>query len=350
MARTRTIIRMNPACWPVPAGLAAGVALLLALSLSQPSQRSHPPGPRPADRAVAAPRSAPVIALPSVQEGRASEARRPLGLLLPPRTAASDLTRRIENGEDVSARAAPVAPSGAPAPRRPRIAVVIDDMGYDRVQSARAVRLPVPVTLSYLPDAPEVGRQVRRARVAGHEIMLHLPMEANDPTQPPERGVLSVSDDEAVLRGNLNRMLGRFAGFTGVNNHMGSRFTSDRRRMDTVLAELKSRGLFFLDSRTSGRSVGSASAEDVGISYAVRDVFLDHDPDPGLIRERIAETEEIAARFGQAIAIGHPRPTTMDLVGPWLAELESRGFEIVPVATLLTHPQPKRLARLATAE
>ena len=191
---------------------------------------------------------------------------------------------------------------------------------------------------------------MRRARVAGHEIMLHLPMEANDRSQQPERGALTVSDDVALLRDNLNRMLGRFAGFTGVNNHMGSRFTSDRRRMDIVLAELKSRGLFFLDSRTSGRSVGAESAEQVGISYAVRDVFLDHDPEPGLIRERIAETEEIARRFGQAIAIGHPRRTTMDLIGPWLAEIESRGFELVPVATLLSHPQPKRLARLATPE
>lgn len=347
MSRVRMEFRVNRAYWPVPAGLAAGAALLLAVSLAQPSKN---PPPRPAKPVAETTRPAPVIALPDVRDERPRGKARPLGLLLPPRSAAADLTRRIENGEDVSDRRLRVAPSGDGVPRKPRIAVVIDDMGYDRIQSARAVRLPVPVTLSYLPNAPDVGLQVRRARIAGHEIMLHLPMEANDRSQQPERVVLSVSDDDAILRDNLNRMLGRFGGFTGVNNHMGSRFTSDRRRMDVVLAELKSRGLFFLDSRTSGRSVGSESAEDVGIPYAVRDVFLDHDPDPGLIRERIAETEEIAARFGQAIAIGHPRRTTMDLIGPWLAEIERRGFEVVPVATLLTRPQPKRLARLATPE
>ncbi|MEX2454929.1 MAG: divergent polysaccharide deacetylase family protein [Rhodospirillaceae bacterium] len=347
--------------WPVPAGILAGIVLLLAVAAPEPGPSA--PG------ADAAGPSAPSVETDSRVPATAMGPPRPgpPGILLPPRPAAADLTRRIENGiapempempempeaaSPESIRPGPAAEAGRAAapPIRPRIAVVIDDMGFDRVQSARAVRLPAGVTLAYLPSAPDVVAQVRRARLAGHQIMLHLPMEANGQGGKRSRDVLSVLDDEAVLRENLERMLGRFGGYVGVNNHMGSRFTSDRGRMDIVLAELKRRGLFFVDSRTSGRSVVPAAASDMGIEFAVRDVFLDHDPDPAAIRARIAETEETALAAGQAIAIGHPRGTTMDLVAPWLKDIEARGFDLVPVSQLLIRPDGKRLARHQAAE
>lgn len=234
--------------------------------------------------------------------------------------------------------------------KRPRIALVIDDMGFDRDNSARAVRLPPQVTLAYLPFAPAVSAQVRHARLKGHPVILHLPMEAPDHKGKPGYNVLAVGTDEAGLRKQLARVLGRFGGYTGVNNHMGSRFTRDRAKMDIVISELKKRGLYFLDSRTSGRSVGFDAAADAGIPYAVRDVFLDHEPDTAKIRARLAETERVARTTGQAIAIGHPRDSTMDLLPPWIAGLKSRGFDLVRLDTILTRPVRNKLAQNGTAE
>ena len=236
------------------------------------------------------------------------------------------------------------------SPRRPRIAIVIDDMGFDRDNSARALRLPPEVTLAYLPFAPEAAAQVRRARLKGHPVMLHLPMEAPDHGGKPGVNVLSVASSPEKLRRQLTDILGRFGGYTGVNNHMGSKFTRNRAKMDIVMSELRKRGLFFLDSRTSGGSVGGAAAADAGIPYAVRDVFLDHEADPEKIRAQIAETERIARATGQAIAIGHPRTATMKAIAPWVAGLKERGFELVRLDTLLKRDIRKKLAQARTGE
>jgi uncharacterized protein len=181
-------------------------------------------------------------------------------------------------------------------------------------------------------------------------VMLHLPMEAPDHDGKPGVNVLSVASDPENLRRQLGDMLGRFGGYTGVNNHMGSTFTRDRAKMDIVISELKKRGLFFLDSRTSGRSIGAAAAADAGIGYAVRDVFLDHEPEPKKIRARIAETERIAQATGQAIAIAHPRTATMKEITPWLAGLKQRGFDLVRLDTLLKRDDRKKLAQVQTGE
>lgn len=268
------------------------------------------------------------------------------------------MTRRIEAGLPRRKKPPPqvvkTLRTVAPKTIKPRIAIVIDDMGFDRENSARALRLPPEVTLAYLPYAPSVEAQVRRARLKGHPVILHLPMEAPDHRGKPGVNVLSVASDEAVLRKQLARMLGRFGGYIGINNHMGSRFTRDRAKMDIVVSELKTRGLFFLDSRTSGGSVGAKAADAAGIPYAVRDVFLDHEPDATKIRARLAETELIARRTGEAIAIGHPRTATMKLLAPWVAGLAARGFELVRLDSLLKRPgtgkPPKKLARAQTAE
>ena len=276
----------------------------------------------------------------------------PSGLLLPPRAGAVELTRRIERGVPLKRNlpAKTVERSDSIMSSRPRIALIIDDMGYDRVNSAQAVRLPAAVTLSYLPDAPEVQRQVRRARLRGHPVMLHLPMEAGVHHGRPGRSFLALGQNETTIRSRVAVMLGKFDGYTGVNNHMGSAFTQDRAKLDIVMSELKKRGLFFVDSRTSLRSFGAASAKRFGLPYAVRDVFIDHDPDPRKIRARLAETETIARKTGQAVAIPHPRTATMKALVPWTQELEERGFDLVPVRTLLKKPRNRTLAQLQATE
>lgn len=360
----------GPSTWPVPAGLGVGAAVLAVFSLSQPPVAepivSAPSvemeiRPEPTTKSFAGLTEKSLADL--TQRTRPAKPGRSQTLLLPSKVEAAEQAVRkqpvpappVKTPVAKTAAVEPPPVKLAPLPakqgkRRPRIAVVIDDMGFDRINSARALRLPPAVTLAYLPFAPDVATQVRRARLKGHPVMLHLPMEAPDHRGKPGINVLSVASGPEKLRRQLAEILGRFGGYTGVNNHMGSKFTRDRERMDIVVAELKRRGLFFLDSRTSGSSVGAAAAASAGIAHATRDVFLDHVADPKKIQARIAETERIARRTGQAIAIGHPRTATMNALAPWLAELKARGFNLVRLDTLLKRPPRKKLAQLQTAE
>ena len=352
---------MKPATGPVMLGAIAGALMVMTIADFSSNE--------PEAVVAAASQPEPRIIVPARPTDSSVRSGRLLDPFLEPRPEAIDLTRRIVNGLPLVDPEPPPMPrrTVAPAPRQdltarsktgvaalPAIAVVIDDMGFDRTNSDRALRLPPAVTLAYLPDAPSVASQVRAARARGHQVMLHLPMEADEHGDRPGQDVLSVHTDLATMQQNLVRMLRSFPGYIGVNNHQGSRFTRDPARMSVVLAELKRRGLFFLDSRTSGGSVGERIALDAGISYAVRDIFLDHDPDSSKIRERMTETERLARATGQAIAIGHPRTLTMDLIGPWLSAIEERGFRLVPVSELLKRSDRpasgKELARNAYTE
>lgn len=229
---------------------------------------------------------------------------------------------------------------------RPMIAIVIDDMGVDHKRSARAVeKLPSGVTLSYLPYAKNVQAQVSQARSEGHEIMLHMPWEANRNTADPGPHHLSVGMAPADLEKNLQSDLAGFDGYVGVNNHMGSKFSRDRAGLEPVMAELKKRGVFFLDSKTTGGSLAEKIAQEHGIEATHRDVFLDHDETPTMVGASLQEVEDVARRKGSVVAIGHPKDVTLDKLEAWLPTLEAKGFRVVPVSEVLK----KRAAEAATA-
>jgi len=214
------------------------------------------------------------------------------------------------------------------------ITIVIDDMGVDRRRSARVASLPGPLTLAFLPYAREFERQIQEARAQGHEILVHVPMEPRG-REDPGPDALRVGLDNALIRARLAAALDRADSVVGINNHMGSRFTEDRHAMQPVLAELKVRGLLFLDSVTSPDSVGTALARELDVPSASRDVFLDHDPSPGAVRARLAELESVASRHGYAIGIGHPRDATIDALDPWLREVGARGYALVPISAIV---------------
>ncbi|MFQ5970695.1 MAG: divergent polysaccharide deacetylase family protein [Alphaproteobacteria bacterium] len=242
--------------------------------------------------------------------------------------AALPAVRSAHVGQEVAA----VRP---PADDRPMIAVVFDDLGLDRDRSARAVALPPPLTTSFLAYAEELELQAAAARAAGHELMLHLPMEPHSPEEDPGPGALQTDLGEDELRQRVKRALDRFSGYVGVNNHMGSRFTEDRAGMSVVMEELRERGLFFLDSRTTPDTVGTEVARRVGVPVVERTVFLDHDPSREAIREALVELEHLARDAGFAIAIGHPHDTTIEVLAEWLPQVESRGLALVPLSTIV---------------
>lgn len=220
-------------------------------------------------------------------------------------------------------------------PEAPKIAVIIDDMGLNVARSARVVSLRVPLTLSYLPYAHNLQRQTTIARAAGHELLVHVPMEPKTASAEPGPKVLAL---RLPVEANLRRLrwaLSRFDGFVGINNHMGSRFTTDEAGMWPILRELKRRGLIFVDSLTDRRSAGGQIAAAIGLRFAKRDVFIDHVDDPAAIRRQLAELEQIARTAGGAVAIGHPRDATIAVLRTWIPEARSRGLEFVPISRIV---------------
>jgi polysaccharide deacetylase 2 family uncharacterized protein YibQ len=296
-----------------------GGALLLVTFPPRHAEKLPGPSAAPSDGTPVVP--APQLARPAKPTEEA--ALRP-PLPMPPPTAAKPTWLRY---------AVPAPPTG----NRPLVAIVLDDLGLDRVRTAAATRLRGPLTMSFMTYASDLGTQTQAARQAGHELLLHVPMEAVDrQADPGPHGLLAeLSRDEIIER--LRWGLGRFDGFVGINNHMGSKFTSDERGMEPVMEELRARGLLFLDSRTSPFSAGLRLAIAFGVPHAARDVFLDDDQTPPAIANQLARVEQFARQHGSAIAIGHPHDPTIAALKTWLPVLGEKGLALVPLSAVVRH-------------
>ncbi|MFA6279685.1 MAG: divergent polysaccharide deacetylase family protein [Bdellovibrionales bacterium] len=230
--------------------------------------------------------------------------------------------------------AQPVPPLVPPLKGSPFIAIIIDDMGMTPALDARALRLPAPVTLSYLPYAPRVQEQADQAKARGHDILLHFPMEPLGKANPGPNA-LRVGQTPEEWAELIDKNLQSFSGYTGVNNHMGSRFTSDPKGMAVVAEALLQKGIFFVDSRTNPASIAEQTMRGAGVKTISRDIFLDDTQSLQAIRGELAHLERVARRQGVAVAIGHPHLVTIQALESWLPEAESRGFRLVPVRSLV---------------
>jgi len=222
---------------------------------------------------------------------------------------------------------------------RPMVVIVIDDLGMDRKRTARAIGMKGPLTLSFLPYAEDLNAQTAVARAGGHELLMHVGMEPIDESVDPGPNVLLAGLNSEEIRRLLEKNLERFEGYVGINNHMGSKFTADVSGMAVVMEILKLRGLLFLDSRTTGRSVGVELARKMGVPVAERNIFLDNVNDSVAISARLQELEQLARRRGYAVAIGHPRDATLDALEGWLQNLEDRGLALVPLSAIVVADQ-----------
>ncbi|TCS64187.1 hypothetical protein EDD55_102229 [Varunaivibrio sulfuroxidans] len=222
------------------------------------------------------------------------------------------------------------APSG-----RPLVAIVIDDMGVDHKRSLKMVAMPAPLTLSYLTYAPNIKKQTAAARAAGHELMLHVSMEPGSHAVDPGPNVLLTGESDTEIRSRLDWGLNRFSTYIGINNHMGSKFTADATGMRVVMEELKKRGLIFLDSRTTNKTVGAQIAHELGVTVVERNIFLDNVNAKDAILKQLAALVRVARHKGAAIAIGHPRDGTIAALKAWLPTAVDLGVDVVPLSAVI---------------
>lgn len=228
-----------------------------------------------------------------------------------------------------------LASSGEEINFSPKVALIIDDLGYETAVAKKIMELEFPIAISILPFLQYSEFIAEEAKKNNQEIMLHLPMEPNNSDSDPGPGAIKSYMSEEEIRQAVRECILDFPHVIGVNNHMGSKITKNREIMEIVLEEIKGHNLFFIDSITTNDSIAYEAAREMEIKTAVRSVFLDNENDMEYIKERMLEVQETALREGEAIAIGHSRINTFYVLKRMIPELIKAGIEIVPVSELV---------------
>ena len=219
---------------------------------------------------------------------------------------------------------------------RPNVAIVIDDLGGENHIFQELLQLNLPLTFSILPFTLHSKTIALEAHRKGKEVILHLPMEPHDfPKAKPGEGALFLGMDEKSLLRQLAKDIEAIPHITGVSNHMGSRMMEDPEKMRIVLSELKRRGLFFLDSRTTPQSVGFQTAKSIGLKATERTLFLDHSQAESDIQRNLEELCEHSLSTGRGIGIGHPYLSTIKSLKEMIPKIKEKGIDIVPLSSLL---------------
>lgn len=222
---------------------------------------------------------------------------------------------------------APVDPVG-------HLSIVIDDLGRSLGDIDRLEALGIPLSYAVLPFESKTAEVVARLREDGQEILCHLPMEAMAGNNPGP-GALVLGMTPRQLARATRKAISQIPGAVGVNNHMGSGLTRDADSMRAILEVLRNQELFFLDSRTSADTVAFGIARSLEIPTAERQVFLDTDPSAEAIRAQFERLRRLGAERGAAIAIGHPYPSTLEVLEAEVPASRAQGFNFVPVSFLL---------------
>jgi uncharacterized protein len=239
----------------------------------------------------------------------------------------------------------PVEPSVVVAEKEPavkrgpraQVALIMDDMGNSLETLDELIALGRPMSVSILPYSAHAAETARIAHEKGLEVLLHLPLESvnNHEAMADTEGLIMAMMTEPAIVASFEASYDHVPFAVGTNNHMGSRFTAERDLMRTILKPIKDRGLFFVDSRTTSKTVALEEARKMGIPATQRDVFLDADEDRGRIRGRLIELLQKARKKGHAVGICHPFPETLAVLKSSLFLLDSYNLEAVPVSRLV---------------
>jgi polysaccharide deacetylase 2 family uncharacterized protein YibQ len=301
----------------------AGVAAHYFINPAKPQRPAAPAKLPPAAKAPAV--KAPAAEAPAAKEPVVKE------------PVAEIPTFEIYPQKDIPAEKQSAKPQPPDEKKLPRVAIIIDDLGYDRKLAKKLADLNAVLTFSILPYGPYKDSIADMLNDRGLEIMLHLPMEPMEyPAVNPGPGTLLTSMTPDQLISQLKENLNAVPYIKGVNNHMGSKMTAESGQMYQIFSVLKERNLFFIDSRTTPRTLCKPSARLFQILFAQRDVFLDHLQDADFIRRQVKELVRIARRNGYAVGIGHPHLITYTILREMLPELQTQ-VQLVPASEIVHH-------------
>ena len=207
----------------------------------------------------------------------------------------------------------------------------MDDMGYSLGTIYDVLNLQKPITVAILPFSPLAMETAQIAHQNGMEILLHLPLESINNNQENNgiEGIITSNMTEQEIIKVLDNNLDQVPYISGVNNHMGSKITPNESMMHTILRRLKERNLFFIDSRTTGKSVAYSVARQLHIPSAERHVFLDVDPDENAIKKKLIELFTLGQNRGMAVGICHPLPETLKVLKENFHLVEQ--YDVTPV-------------------
>jgi polysaccharide deacetylase 2 family uncharacterized protein YibQ len=310
-----------------PGGIAPWVLLAASLAVigfacTRTPPASHSTAAGPASVAQVTPQ--PVKAPGSPPAAAASSS--------PPAAAATSAPAAAAASSSPPAAAASSAPPAAAA-AQPRLALIIDDCGQWLHTERGFIALPVALTLSVLPDV-RFNHTIEHEAADGNKgVMLHLPMETLSGLNPGP-GKITTEMNDGAIAAQIEHDLGNVDLARGVNNHEGSKATANARVMNDLMTVLARHDRFFIDSRTNRASLAQEIAERRGVATAGRDVFLDNRADVAYTEGQLRIAAAIAKRDGSAIAIGHPRPTTLAAVRAMIPELQADGIKFVLAADL----------------
>lgn len=260
--------------------------------------------------------------------------------VVPPATAdevapVSDSSAIADGRMQLASLPQPPGPRSVADATNPRVAIILDDGGYGGAVTERVLALDSNLTLAILPNTPYGKDTAERGAALGFEIMLHMPMQTGSSTVKSFPGQINVDMGREEIAALTTDAIAQIPGAVGVNNHTGSLFTSDAERMELFLESIVTQGWYFIDSKTGPNSRAYDVAQAMGIRSESRDIFLDDVADAAEIKRQWAEMVRIARKTGTAIAIGHFRPLTIDVLEQELPKLASAGIALVPASELV---------------
>ena len=218
-----------------------------------------------------------------------------------------------------------------PAPQKAYLSLIIDDLGQNLPRDRRVLALPGPVTAAIMPDTPHATEFAREAHRAGKIVILHMPM---DPATGPFAWHPDLPLDELEKR--LNAAFKMVPYTAGINNHMGSRMTSQPAAMAWLMAHLQRKHKFFVDSRTSAQTVAAAEAQKIGLASVSRDVFLDDERTEAAIFTQLQTAISLARKQGSVVMIGHPYPQTLAVLERELPKLKGQGIDWIDIKLMIS--------------
>lgn len=231
-----------------------------------------------------------------------------------------------------------------PQQGRPMIAVVIGGLGFNARATAQAIdELPPEITLSFVPYANDLQSWIDRARARGHEVLLELPMEPFDPDADdtgPQTLLASAPAQQNVQR--LEQLLSRGTGYFGVTNYQGARFATSAQASQPIVQQLRRRGLVFVSSGIGQRTALSVEAQRASLPVTAADRIIDARREASAIDDQLLNLEALALQNQSAIGAGFAYPVTMEQVGRWARDIESRGYQLAPASAVLNARAARR--------